>query len=312
MFAIGTPELVLLLLLVVGVVVAVVRTNGSRPAAPQAPVREARLVGLTRVVGVVVGFLVARAESHAGADGTGSMLAPAVFGTCVLLAVVAGETLVRPRLDTGVRSSSLGVRRVRDYAPRVWIAVAVVVVLTAALLLFTTLTASIDKTDGTARAVACQRGAHGATAGPYPGSYYTGPLALGLLVVLVVAGVAAHQVVRRPRGRGAVGGDDVLRRRSLQVVVAATGLAVGSSYVGVATSAAGALSNLASGPSTCAPGWAGPVSTGLGVSVLPVAGLVLGCALILLRPRTPRGPRPHGSAGPSVSEAAPAPGRPGR
>ncbi|GAB3653128.1 hypothetical protein GCM10027596_03130 [Nocardioides korecus] len=300
MSAVGAPELLLVILLGAGVVTAVVLASRSGARTPQVPVREARLVGLTRVVGVVAGFLAARAVSRGGTYGTGPMLAPAVFGTCVLLAVVAGETLVRPRRDPGVRSASLGVRRVRDYAPRVWVAVAAVLVLTTALLLFTTLTASPDETDGTARAVSCEQAAGGASAGPYPGSYYTGPLALALLVVLVVAGIAARRVVQRPRGSGDVGGDDALRRRSLRVVVAATGLAVGSSYVGVATAAASALGNLASGESMCSPGWAGPVATGLGVSVLPVAVLVLGCALILLRPGTPHGlARPPATAGPT-------------
>ena len=308
MLAIGAPELLLVLLLGTGVTAAVVLATRSCSRAPQTPVREARLVGLTRVVGVVVGFLAAEAVSRGGTYGTGPMLAPAVFGTCVLLAVVAGETLVRPRLDVGVRSASLGVRRVRDYAPRVWVAVAAVAALTAALLLFTTLTASRDATDGTSRAVSCERGIHGATAGPYPGGYYTGPLAVGLLVVLLVAGIAARRVVRRPRGRGAVGGDDALRRRSLRVVVAATGLAIGSSYIGVASSAAGALQNLAGGESACSPVWAGPVAPGLGLSVLPVAVLVIGCALILLRPGTPRGPRPTTTERPPASAAAPSPG----
>ena len=315
MFAIGLLEMLTVLLVLVvlgGLAVAALRGDRGRTHAPATPVREGRLVGLTRVVGVVVGFLASQAVAEGNSNGTGPMLAPTVFGTCVLLAVVAGETLVRPRRDAGVRSASLGVRRLRDYVPRAWIPVAVVVVLTAALLLLTTLTASPDPTDGTARTVSCERGIYGSTAGPYPGSYYSGPLALGLLVVLVVAGLAARQVVLRPRGQGDLGGDDALRRRSLRVVVAATGVAVGSSYVGVATTAAAALHTIGGQVGDCAPGWAGPVATALGVSVLPVVVLVIGCALVLLRPGTPRGPR---TARPQPSPATrddAAPGRTGR
>lgn len=151
MFRLGLIELVLLLvpLLVAGVAVVLVGRSRSRLTSP-APAREARLVGLTRVVGVVVG-LVTVSVIAGGTHGTGSMLGPTVFGACVLLAVVAGETLVRPRLEPGVRSATLGVRRVRDYAPRIWIPVAAVGVMTFSLLLLTTITASPDPTDGTSR-----------------------------------------------------------------------------------------------------------------------------------------------------------------
>lgn len=280
----------LVLLLVLGVVVVAVLGDRGRPRPPRTPVREGRLVGLTRVVGVVVGFLASQAVAQGGTSGTGPMLSPTVFGTCVLLAVVVGETLVRPRSGPGVRSASLGMRRVRDYAPRTWIPVAVVVLMTAALLLLTTLTASLDSPGGEARAVSCTRGVFSSTASPYPGAYYSGPLALGLLGVLAVAGLAARQVVLRPRGRGDVGGDDALRRRSLRVVVAATGVAVGLSYVGVATTAATALHTLGAQIGDCAPGWAGPLAATLVVTVLLVMALVLGCVLVLLRPGTPHGP----------------------
>ncbi len=315
MFAVGLLEMLALLLVLAvlgGLAVAAVRGDRGRTHVPATPVREGRLVGLTRVVGVVVGLLASQAVSEGSSHGTGPMLAPTVFGTCVLLAVVAGETLVRPRRDAGVRSASLGVRRLRDYVPRAWIPVAVVVVLTAALLLLTTLTASLDSPGGEARAVSCARGVFSSTASHYPGSYYSGPLALGLLVVLVVAGLAARQVVLRPRGRGDAGGDDALRRRSLRVVVAATGVAVGSSYVGVASTAAAALHTIGGQVGDCAPGWSGPVATALGVSVLPVVVLVIGCALVLLRPGTPRGPRatrPHSAPAPRDDAA---PGRTGR
>lgn len=314
MNAIGAPELLFLLLVVgVGVATVVVLSTRGRPSTIAAPAREGRLIGLTRVVGVVVGFFAAQVPT--GRYGSGSMLGPTVFGTCVLVAVVLGETLVRPRPGTGVRSASLGVRRVRDYAPRTWIPVAVVVVMTAALLLLTTLTASPDSPGGEARAVSCTRGVFSSTASPYPGSYYSAPLALALLVVLAVAGLAARQVVLRPRGRGDVGGDDALRRRSFRVVVAATGVAVGSSYIGVATTAATALHTLGNQENYCAPGWGGPVATVLGVSILPVAVLVTGCALLLLRPGTPRERqvRPAAPVGnPPLPWDDAASGRPGR
>ncbi|KQT90918.1 hypothetical protein ASG49_14490 [Marmoricola sp. Leaf446] len=254
-----------------------------------AAIREARLVGATRVAGVAVGLLAAAAVGQGGSLGAGSMLAPTVLGTCVLLAVIAGETLVRPRREPGVRSASLAVRRVRDHLPRTWLPVAVVAVLTAGLLVLTTVTAGPDPTDGSTRSLRCEQGAYVSSVSPYPGAYYAVPLALALVAVLAVAALAARQVVVRPRGRADAGGDDTLRRRSLRVVVAATGVTLGLSYVGVASPTAVALRTLGKGLEvSCAPGWADPVAAVLGLSVPVVMGLVIVCGFVVLSPGTPR------------------------
>jgi len=73
--------------------------------------------------------------------------------------------------------------------------------------------------------------------GPWPGSFYSVPLSIAVLVGLIGAAVALRTVVLRPR-RGSdpdlVAADDVLRRLSAKAVVAATGVMVAASLCGVA------------------------------------------------------------------------------
>jgi hypothetical protein len=98
-----------------------------------------------------------------------------------------------------------------------------------------------------------------------------------------MAVLAARQVVRRPRGMaGTDVGDDALRRRSIGVVVAATGIAVCAPYVGVALTAGGALQGLAEQQTPCSTAWKGPV--GVALDVAGFAALVVGvwCVVRLL------------------------------
>ena len=240
--------------------------------------REWRLVRLTRAAGVVAGVLSAVAVLQTGSYGVGAMLAPAVFGLCVLLATALGETVVRPRRPEGARSASLSPRRISDYRPRFTTAlVATMLVVSAATMLLTTLTASHDESTGGYRQVSCSAAEYASSRGPYPGSYYTVPLALVLLVVVLVAGVAARQVVQRPRGMAETDlDDDALRRRSLDVIVSATGLAVGAPLVGVALLAGGGLLGLTGGQQSCAAGWMAPV----GIALLVTAVLAIGASMI--------------------------------
>ena len=265
-------------------------------------VRESRRVRLTRVVGLVLGVVAAVVVWAVGSFGLGAVLAPAAFGLCVVLATALGETVVRRPRPTGVRAASLRPRRVRDYVPPVLGGVVALVLLASvALMVLTTSTASRDPETDTVRALSCEVASGGSAATPYPGSYYTLPLAGLLVAVLLVAAVASRQVILRPRGlsldrTGAVvrddGGDDALRRRSLDVIVSAVGIAVCAPYVGMALTAGGALANL----DLCAAGWMHPVGRVLLVSAL--VALVTGCVCLVrlltgapsaVEPAVPRG-----------------------
>lgn len=289
MFNIGVPELLLALLLLLGLglmigLSAVSHRSGPRgggaPADRQV-VREWRLVQATRGLGVVVGLLVTVQVYQRGSYGVGPMLAPAAFGLCVVLATALGETVVRPRRPPGVRTASLTPRRIADYLPRVTTTlVAVMLVITTATIVLTTVTASRDAGTRSMRALGCETATTGSAHTPYPGSYYTLPLSLLLLAVLLVAVLAARQVVRRPRGMaGTDQGDDVLRRRSLDVIVAATGIAICAPLFGVALTAGGAMTSLAGQRPTCAPTWMGPV--GITLMVTALLALLVACVCVV-------------------------------
>jgi hypothetical protein len=252
----------------------VVGVNG--PGAGTRVTREWQLVLGVRLLGILVGALLAGFTWSLGGNGRGPMLSPAIFGLCVLLATAIGETLVRPRPVPGVRSASLRVRRVRDYLPWTTPLVVFLVVAAVAVLTLTTLTASDDDL-GRARALACHTADASTRHGPYPGAFYSLPLLATLLAVLVSATLAARRVVDRPRGMAASpDDDDRLRRNSLDMVLAATGTAVAAPLFGVALVAGGTMNSLRASPLGCAPGWYGPVAT-----VLFVLALVAVCSTAL-------------------------------
>lgn len=220
------------------------------------------------VVGGVVAWWVAR---HLDL-GRGLMLVPAVLGLSVVSGVGLAETVVRPRRPAGPRTASLLARRVTDYLPR---GLTAVVAVTAgahlATLAVTTASASADDLGRAGRRIAAQCGDTGSAASPYPGSFYSVPLAVVLLVIGLAGLAAVTVVVRRPQGFAADRAqDDVLRRRSATRVVAAAGAALAASQAGIASFAGAALLRL-----DCHRAWMPPLGWALLASV-PVAVLLLG------------------------------------
>ncbi|MGN6132257.1 MAG: hypothetical protein ACTHOK_18110 [Nocardioidaceae bacterium] len=255
------------LLLTVVVVTALSLSRGRVRAR-----REWTLVRATWAVALVVGAVVAWLLADSLALGRGAMLAPAVLGLFVVAGVALGETVVRPPRPTGPRTASLAARRVADYLPRT-LATAVVGItaLHLATLALTTLTASTDDLGRAGRQVAAWCGDMGSAASPYPGSFYSVPLTLLLLVIGAATAAALTAVVRRPRGFAPDdAGDDVLRGRSTTRVLAAAGAAVTASHVGIAFFAGTALLRL-----DCQRAWMGPAGWVL-VTSAPVALLLLG------------------------------------
>ncbi|WP_324651703.1 hypothetical protein [Georgenia sp. H159] len=224
--------------------------------------------GAALVVGVVAAWLV-----DAGLDlGRGTMLVPAVLGLFVVAGVGLAETVVRPQRPTGARTASLAPRRVADYLPRtLTTAVAVIAVVHLATLGLTTATASPDDMGRTGRQIAAHCGDTSSGAGPYPGSFYSVPLTLLLLVIGLATVAALVAVARRPRGFAPDDvGDDVLRRRSSTRILAAAGAAVAASHLGIAFFAGTALLRM-----DCQRPWMDPVGWAL-VATVPVALVLLG------------------------------------
>jgi hypothetical protein len=139
-------------------------------------------VRLVRLIGALIGLIAAWAAATSSwlSLGRGLMLAPVAWGACVLLGVLFGERWVR-RPDAGtIRTAELRPRWVRDYLPR-------------------PLTGN---------------GVSTAT-GPYPGSFYSIPLAISLSLATLLAAGAAVRAVRRPHGQVSGRADtDALRRSS--------------------------------------------------------------------------------------------------
>lgn len=247
-----------------------------RPRSAFSVAREWRWVRWSRLLGIALGILIAvLLVSHPSfaTGGIGMMIAPAGFGLGALLGVAAGETIVRAPRPAGPRTASLQRRSAATYLPRpTSYAVATGLVLLGATLVLTTLTAQEDGYLEGGRAIGCQVGNISQAHGPYPGSFYAVPLAIMLGVVLATAAIAAVSVVRRPRGLATTdAGDDQLRTRSMTVIVAALGVAVGTSLTGIAGTAAAGLLGLDAG---CAPAWM-PVA---GWLLVPTAFLGLGLA----------------------------------
>ncbi len=230
---------------------------GSRPAGRPTP-RE--LAGLG--AGLAIGLVGAVVVAGRGRLGQGLLLAAPVFALGALMGVVGAELLARPP-DGAVRRAGLTPRRVRDHLPQTETGVAAV---TLAVLLVlaavTSLTASADDLGRAGRVLAVRCGPVGGAAGPYPGSFYTVPLAGALVAGLVIAGLALRVIVRRP-GVADPDLDDATRRRASGRVVAATGLMAAVPLAGCALVTATTLRSFVGGPAVtlvCSPPWAGPLS----------------------------------------------------
>lgn len=214
--------------------------------------------------------------------GRGTMLVPAVLGLSVVVGVGLGEAVVRPRRPEGLRTASLAPRRVADYVPRALTgAVAGLAILHLGTLALTTATASADDMGRAGRQIAAVCGNIGSASGPYPGSFYSLPLALVLALIGLATAAALIAVVRRPRGYAPDHvGDDALRVRSTTRVLAAAGAAVAASHAGIAFFAATALVGM-----PCHRAWMEPVGWVLAATV-PVALVLLGWFLAqILVPR---------------------------
>jgi len=221
------------------------------------------------VIGVVVAAVTATTVSF-GLHNLGAMLSPTVFGLCVMGGVVVGELSKIPRRQ-GVRTAALETRTVRDYLPRRLSGLVGASTLgLGALLVTTTVMGSADDQGRAGRSLFRQCTAEMSQArGPWPGSFYSVPLGIAIVVGLIGAAVALHTVVLRPRSGSDpdfVVFDDDLRRRSVEAVVAATGVMVAASLSGVAVVAGIALHGIG-----CPPVW----WTVLDIALLVVGGLML-------------------------------------
>ncbi|WBB96274.1 hypothetical protein O7553_23545 [Solwaraspora sp. WMMA2059] len=241
----------------------------------------ARRTAALRWAGVAVGAVVGVIAARSGDLGVGLLVAAPLLGLCTLVGVLAGELTVRPPRGP-TRTAAVEVRRIRDYLPRrlggvVGVAGGVLLILLAA-----TTTGDPDDMGRPGRALIrhCAAGLY-ESRGPWPGSFYTGGLAVVVLVGLLMACLALRAIVRRPRSgsTGDAAVDDVLRRRAAHVVTGAVGILVAIPLAGVSLTAANGLLG-----TSCAPTWW--TVTGWVLLALAPAALAMGawCAAAVLLP----------------------------
>ena len=270
-------------------VIAVGRT-GRRVVQPPSPEQEAtaRTTVRWRLAGLVTGLVVALAVGAQGGLGRGLLLAAPLFGLCVLGGVVVGELRVRPPQGP-VRRAELGVRRIRDYLPRrLATAVAVATGVLALTLVLTTAAGSPDDLGRAGRRLFRHCTATVAEGrGPWPGSYYTVPLAVLVAAGLLFAATAMVRIVRRPAQAGDPAVDDALRASAARSVTAAVGVLVSVPLAGVAAVAGMTLAGF-----DCRPGWWQVPTAALGVVVPAALVLAAWCAAVLVVPSGERRPTP--------------------
>jgi len=231
-----------------------------------------------RWAGILVGVVAAYLTITTGTLGRGELLAAPIFGLCVLAGVLVGE-LTPPSPGGATRRAQLRVRRARDYVrPLLGLTVAAATVALVVLGSITTVVASPDDMGRAGRRLLC---AAGAAHGPWPGSFYTVP-GLGLVLVgLLLSGLGLRLIVRRPQPAETAAIDDLRRRRSAEMVAAATGILVLVPLLGVALTSGAGLISLAGG---CGHGW----WTGAGWSLIGLAGVAAmsaaWCVALLLGP----------------------------
>ena len=294
--------LMVVLLLPAAVVLLVTLPGGGRPVPDDAQRLRAvaRTTARWRWAGLAAGAVALVVSSQTGSLGRGAMLAGPLLALFVLLGVVVGELRVAP-VRGELRSAVLETRRVRDYVPRAtsW-AVGAAVVVGALLLTATTLAGSADDLGHAGRQLAYRcTGALSGAAGPWPGSFYSLPLAAVVLGGLVATAVALRAVAHRPRQGEELAVDDALRRHAARAVVAAAGLLVAVPLAGVASVTALTLNTAVQNTADCPYPAGGVLAVPLIVAALLVAllALVFGafCVAALLRPvRVPEPVPPAG------------------
>jgi hypothetical protein len=268
-------------------VVAWLARARSLPAVPAraaaVPAAAARRTASFRLAGVIAGLVAGGAAAASGMLGRGLLLAGPVFGLCVLVGVVAGEISVRPA-GGQTRTAVVEVRRVRNYLPR---GLATAVMAAAAVLLalvtVTTVTAGPDDLGRPGRVLllSCGPGLW-QDHGPWPGSFYSVPLAAMVAAGLITAGVALRVVIRRARAGAdpdVVAADDALRQRAARTITGACGILVALPLAGVCLVSAGALLSF-----SCHPAWWTYAGWTLLALLIPAVTLIGWCAGVLLAP----------------------------
>jgi hypothetical protein len=255
--------------------VAAARLHATRTAVA------AYALGIAAALVVVAGRL---GDTGPGGLGITVLLTLLTSGVVHVVVLAVGE-LTWPRPQGQVRRARLVRRGPLDAAPR-WLVrtTGAVVALAVCTLAGGTLRAAEN---GRSVTVVSGDGLVSGTASPFPGSFYAGPTAIGLLVLALVAAGALWIVADRP----AVVTEDerveaALRRASAHRVLRAAAGVTSSTTGGLAFVGGNALRSAADGSVGAA--WLGYV--GLAVMLLGLLAMLAGAALTCVRaPGVPAG-----------------------
>jgi hypothetical protein len=223
-----------------------------------------------RLAGLGIGLVAAAATLAAAPPnwlGLEAALAAPVFACCLLAGVLIGE--LSGTVPTGPdRAAPIEVRSVRSYLPRFM--TASVIALGAALTVLLVTTGRMGGADDMSRAgrfltLSCQD--LEASTGPWPGVYYSPPIAASILIGLAVAAPTLHAVTRRRRpaaGDAVRAADDDARRASARTIIAACGVLVAAPLTGTGLFAGMAMiGNACATTAVTALGW---TALGLGLT----------------------------------------------
>jgi hypothetical protein len=197
-----------------------------------------RRSAVLRLAGFGVGLAAAAAISTTAPPnwlGLEAALAAPAFTLCLLAGVLIGE--LSSSVPTGPdRAAPIEVRSVRSYLPRFM--TGAVIAIGGALAVLLTVTSRMGDADDmgrSGRSLTLSCGDLTASSGPWPGVYYTLPIAASVLIGIAVAVPTLHAVTRRrrPATDDAVRtADDDARRASARTIIAACGVLVAMPLTG--------------------------------------------------------------------------------
>ncbi|MFB9377403.1 hypothetical protein ACFFKU_15020 [Kineococcus gynurae] len=234
--------------------------------------------------------LVAVAAARGGGLGAGQLLAvtPLVAAGAHAAVVLTGE-LTWPRPRDRVRSARLVARSIADSSPRWLLRTGAV----ATLLLAGVCGLGMLLADDDGRTISYAWGTPelggGGSHSPFPGTFYAGPVALALVVLVLLTGAVLHRVPQRPALLDA-DADAVLRRAAgVRVLRVATSAVLGTTGALLVVGAMAARGLAAVGGLNAAGGdpGPGPLWAPLGAVGLVTGLVTLAAALaVLLVPTT--------------------------
>lgn len=187
-----------------------------------------------RIVGLLVGIAAITILSviPPGRVGLGIILAPAIFAVTQILATLTAGVLTHDAART-MGTAGLEVRRIGKYLPaRLSLLVASTTMILAVAMTWTTAMGVPDDMGRAGRAFSYSFDEFTVTIGPWPGSFYTIPMAVVLGFALVIAGITIGVTVRRPRNASdpeILRVDELVRARAVESVIAALGVAMAGS-----------------------------------------------------------------------------------